>query len=129
MPRKSTILASCSPESFGEGVEILGEGLLVPLGLRGGGGGLRNFDAAGIEDAVEYCFEEEKFGGGDVAEEFVGGFGAGIGLVAGFVCGDGFEDFFWWCGFRSLSRRERRCEEEVSLLRGDVSHDESPLRV
>jgi hypothetical protein len=63
-----------------------------------------------------------------VAEEFVGGFGAGIGLVAGFVCGDGFEDFFGGAAFGLYRAEKDVVKKKVSLLRGDVSHDESPLR-
>src|SRR5258708_22093477 len=114
---------------IGERCKILGVGFFVPRGdFRGGHGGFRNFYAAGIEDAVDDRFEEKEFGGGDVAEKFVGGFGAGIGLVGSFVGGDGFQDFFGGAAFGFHGGEEDVVQQEVSLFGGDVGHFDLLIR-
>jgi hypothetical protein len=113
---------------FADGIEVFGEFFLVPCGdLRGSGGVVGNFDTAGIEGAVDDCFEEKEFGGGDVAEEFVGGFGAGIGLVVESIRGNGLEDFFGGAAFALQGTGKKIVKNGVGLFWGESSHYESPF--
>jgi hypothetical protein len=62
-----------------------------------------------------------------MAEQFVGGFGASVGLVVHFVGWDSFENFSGGAAFVFERAEEKIVEEEVSLFGGHVNHDEAPF--
>jgi len=115
---------------FGKRVEIFGVGLFVPRGdFARSVDAVRNFDGTGIEGAVDGSFEEEIFRNGDMADQFDGGFGAGIGLVRGLVRRNGFEDFFGGAGFGFQCGKINIVKQEMRLVGGEVGHGESPLQL
>jgi len=115
---------------FCEGLEIFGVGLFVPIGNFGWcREGIRNFNGAGIEDAVDGSFEKEIFGDGDMADQFDGGFGAWVGLVRGFIGGNSFQDFFGGAGLRLERGKKNIVKQEVRLFWSEIGHGESPFSV
>ena len=81
------------PFELGKLIEIAGEIFGIPSGNFGGGlDGVRQ-SSCGWKFGVDGGLEEADLSSGDVADEFHGALGNGIGTVLGFVGRDGFEDF------------------------------------
>jgi hypothetical protein len=82
------------PFELRELVEIAGEIFGIPGGNFGGRLHRLRQSPCGWKFGVDGGLEEADLSSGDVADEFHGALGNGVGSVLGFVGGHGFEDFF-----------------------------------